>query len=78
MAPWKMVKVASESSSQNIDVLSNTSSRALETIKTWMQVCDILQYELSNCLEESDYEGTKTQKTKIKYVAQSELHKIAM
>jgi hypothetical protein len=72
-----MVKAVGESSSQNTDVLSDTSPRDVETIKTWTQVCDILQYELINCPEESDYEGTETQATKLKYVAQSELHKIA-
>jgi hypothetical protein len=76
MAPRKMVKATGESLSQNIDVLSDTSLRVMETVKTWMQVCDILQYELRNCPEESDYEGTKTQATKLKYVAQSELNKI--
>jgi hypothetical protein len=77
MAPRKMGKGTGESSSQNTDVLSDTSPRAVETIKTWTQVCDILQYELNNCPEESDDEGTETQETKLKYIAQSELHKIA-
>jgi hypothetical protein len=65
MAPRKMVKVSGESSSQNTDVLSDTSPRAVETIRTWTQVCDILQYELSNCPEESYYEGTETQAMKL-------------
>jgi len=73
-----MVKGIGESSSQNTYVLSDTSMRVVESIKTWMQVCDILQYELDNCPEESDNEGIKTQATKLKYVAQSELHRIAM
>jgi hypothetical protein len=77
MAPWKMVKAVGESSIHNTDVLSDISLRDMETVKTWTQVCYILQYELSNCQEESDYEGTKTQVTKLKYIAQSELHKIA-
>jgi hypothetical protein len=69
MTLWKMVKVVGENSSQNIDILSETSPRAVETIRTWTQVCDILQYELSNFPEESDYEGTETQAKKLKYVA---------
>jgi hypothetical protein len=42
-----------------------------------MQVFDILQHKLINCPEESGYEVTETQATKLKYIAQSELHKIA-
>jgi hypothetical protein len=55
----------------------DTSSRVVETIKTWTQVYDILQYELNNCPEESDGEGTETQEINLEYIAQSELHKIA-
>jgi hypothetical protein len=77
MAPRKMAKAAGESTSQNTDVLSDTSPRVVDTVKTWTQVFDILQYELINCPEESSYEVTETQATKLKYIAQSELHKIA-
>jgi hypothetical protein len=77
MAPRKIVKGIGESSSQNTYVLSDTSSRVVETIKTWMQVYDIQQYELDNCSKELDNEGIETQATKLKYVAQSKLHKIA-
>jgi hypothetical protein len=77
MAPWKIAKETGESSSQNTDVLSDTSPRAIDTVKTWTQVFDILQYELINFPEESGYEVTETQATKLKYIAQSELHKIA-
>jgi hypothetical protein len=72
-----MVKGTGESSRQNTDVLSDTSSRAVETIKTWTRVCEILQYELDNCPKELDNEGIETQAMKLKYVAQSELHMIA-
>jgi hypothetical protein len=78
MAPRKMVKGTGERSSQNKNVLSDTLPRDVETIKTWTHVCEILQYELDNCPEESDNEGIETQATKLKYVAQSELHKIVM
>jgi hypothetical protein len=72
-----MVKGDGESLSQNTYVLSDTSPRVVGTIKTWTQVCDILQYELDNCPKELDYEGTENQETKLKYISQSELHKIA-
>jgi hypothetical protein len=78
MAPRKMAKAAGESTSQNTNVLSDTSPRVVDTMKTWMQVFDILQYEMINYLEESRYEVTETQAMNLKYIAQSELHKIAM
>jgi hypothetical protein len=77
MAPRKMVKGTSERSSQNTNFLSETSLRDVKTIKTWTQVCNILQYELDNYPKKSDIEGIETQATNLKYVAQSELHKIA-
>jgi uncharacterized protein YllA (UPF0747 family) len=76
MAPWKIAKAAGESVNPNTDVLSDTSPRAVDTVKTWTQVFDILQHELINFPEESGYEVTETQATKLKYIAQSELHKI--
>jgi len=71
-----MVKGTTENLGQNIDIFSNTSPRVVDTIKTWMQVCDILQYDLENCPEDSNNERDETQDTKLKYVAQSELHNI--
>jgi hypothetical protein len=46
-------------------------------MKTWMQVYDIIQYKLINCPDDSGDEVTETQATRYKYVAQSEMHKIA-
>jgi hypothetical protein len=60
MALWKMAKGAGESIRQNIDVLLDASSRVVYIVKTWMQVFDILQYKLINCLEELSYEVIKT------------------
>jgi hypothetical protein len=40
-----------------------------------MQVFNILQYELVNCLDDSGDEETETMATKYKNVAQLELHK---
>ena len=78
MAPWKTAKASSESSNPNTDVFSYTSPITIDTVKTWTQVFDILQYELINCPDDSSDEGTKTQAMRYKYVAQLELHKIAM
>jgi hypothetical protein len=53
MAVQKIAKDVSESLSQNTDVLSDTSLREVDSMKTWMEVFDILQHNLINCPEES-------------------------
>jgi hypothetical protein len=77
MAPWKMAKAAGEGANPNADVLSDTSLRAIDTVKSWTQVFDILEHELINCPEDSDDEVNETHATKLRDIAQSELHKIA-
>jgi hypothetical protein len=42
MAPRKMAKEAGESVNPNTNVISDTSPRAIDTVKTWTQVFDIL------------------------------------
>ena len=76
MAPRKSTKVPGESSSQNTDVLSDTSPRSIDTIKSWTQLFNILQHEL-NCQDDSSDAETKTLATKYKIIAQSELLKIS-
>jgi hypothetical protein len=77
MALQKMAKATGESMNPNTDVLSNTSPRAIDTVKTWTHVSDILQHELINCPEDSSNEVTETHEMKLRNIAQSELHKIA-
>jgi hypothetical protein len=76
MAPQKVAKAYGESSNPNIDVISDTSPIREYTMKTWMQVFDILQYELINYPDDSGDEDTETQATRYKTVAELELHKI--
>jgi hypothetical protein len=76
MAPRKMAKAARESTNPNTDVLSDTSPRAIDTVKSWTQVFDILQHELINYLEDSGNEVSETHATKLRDISQSELHKI--
>jgi hypothetical protein len=76
MAPRKMAKAARESTNPNTDVLSDTSPRAIDTVKSWTQVFDILQHELINYLEDSGNKVSETHATKLRDIAQSELHKI--
>jgi hypothetical protein len=78
MAPRKITKATDEISSPITDVLSDTSPRTIDTMKTWMQVFDILQYKLINCPNDSGDEVTENHAMRYKYVSQSELHKIEM
>jgi hypothetical protein len=77
MAPRKVVKASSEISNPNTDIITDTSPRSQNTMKTWTQVFNILEYELINCPDDSSNEEIETQATKYKIIAQSELHKIA-
>jgi hypothetical protein len=77
MAPRKETKAPGEGSSQNTDILSDTSPRSIDVVKSWMQVFNILQYELVNFPDDSGDDETEALATKYKIVSQSELHKIA-
>jgi hypothetical protein len=77
MPPRKATKATGEGSSQNTDALSNTSPRSIDTVKSWMQIFNILQYELVNCPDDSSDNEKEDLSTKYKIVAQSELHKVA-
>jgi hypothetical protein len=69
MAPRKEPKETGESLRQNVDVLSNTSPRSVDTVKSWMQVFKILQYELVNCLDDSSDNEKEEISTKYKIVS---------
>jgi hypothetical protein len=68
--------VTGEISSQNTYALSDTSPRSIDTIKSWMKVFNILQYELVNFLDDSNDNEKEDLSTKYKIISQSELHKI--
>jgi hypothetical protein len=70
MAPRKTTKVFGEGSRHNIDVLSDTSPRIMDTIKSWTQVFNILQHELVNYPDDLGDEETETLDTKYKIVSQ--------
>jgi hypothetical protein len=72
----KKTDAAGEVSNPNTDVLSDTTPRVIDTVKSWTQVFDILEHELINCPEDSDDEVNETHATKLKDIAQSKLHKI--
>jgi hypothetical protein len=77
ITPWKAPKATGEISSQNVDVLSNTSPKSIDTIKSWTHISNILQYELVNCPNDSSDNEKEDLATNYKIIAQSELHKIA-
>jgi hypothetical protein len=81
MAPRKMMKkthAASEGENPNADILSDTTSRAIDTVKSWTQVFEILEHEVINCLEDSNDEVDDSHGDKLRIIAQSELHKITV
>jgi hypothetical protein len=77
MAPRKASKAAAESPGQGSDIISDTSPRSINTVKTWTYVSNILQSELINCPDDSSDNEKDDLSTKYKIVAQSEMHKIA-
>jgi len=77
MAPRKAPKVIGESSGQSSDILSGTSPRNIDIVKTWTHVFNIFEYKLINCPNDlSDNEKEDLYK-KYKVVAQSKMHKVA-
>ena len=47
-------------------------------MKYWTQVFDIIQHELINCLEDSGDEVTETHATKLRDIAESDIHKMVV
>jgi hypothetical protein len=77
MAPRKITKTTGESSGQGSDIISDTSPRSINTVKTWTQVSNVLQREMINCLDDSSGNEKEDISIKYKVVTQSEIHKIA-
>jgi hypothetical protein len=72
----KNLDATSEDSNLNADILLDTTPRVTDTIKTWMQVFEILEHEIINCLEYSIEEDDDSYATNIRHITQSKLHKI--
>jgi hypothetical protein len=77
MAPRKAPKTTGESSGQSSDILSDTSPRNIDIVKTWTHVFNTLQYELVNCPDDSSDNEKEDLYIKYKVVSQSEMHKVA-
>jgi hypothetical protein len=80
MAPRKAGKKQdslTEESNPNADILSDTTARLTDVIKSWKQVYDILEQEISLCSDDSVEEEDESFSAKLRHVAKSELHKVA-
>jgi hypothetical protein len=72
MAPKKGPKKSedtAEISSPEGDVISNTTPHAIDSIKSWRQIYENLDYEIKNSLSDSE--------NHLQDIAESEIHKIA-
>jgi hypothetical protein len=76
MAPRKVPKATGEISGHNTDVISDTSPRSINTVKTWSQVFNTIQYEVVNYTDDSSGNEKDDLSTNYKIIAQAELHKI--
>ena len=64
MAPRKVPKEVVESSGQGSDIVFDTSPRSINTIKTWTHISNVLQPEVTNCLDDSYDEENDDTSTK--------------
>jgi hypothetical protein len=76
MAPRKASKAIVESSGQGLDTVSDTSPRSIDSVRTWLYVSEVLQFELVNCSKDSNDNEKDDLATKYKIVVQAEMHKI--
>jgi hypothetical protein len=77
MAPRKVPKKseeAGEGSNPDGDVISDTTPHVVDSVKSWRQIFETLDYEIRNCPEDFGDERTEN---KLRDIAESELHKIA-
>jgi hypothetical protein len=77
MAPRKTQKKsddAGESSNPNSDVISDTTPHVVDSVRSWMQIFEILEHEVRNCPDDFGNERTEN---KLRDIAEAELHKIA-
>jgi hypothetical protein len=77
MAPRKVPKKSEEaggSSNPDGDVVSDTTPHVVDSIKSWRQIFESLDYEIRNCPDDFGNERTEN---KLRDIAESELHKIA-
>jgi hypothetical protein len=67
MAPKKAPKKSEDT--QEGDIISDTTPHAIDSIKSWTQISEFLEYEFKNSHTDSE--------NHFRDIAESELHKIA-
>ena len=77
MPPRKVIKTTGESSGQSSEVISDTSPKSIDKVKTWTHVFNILQYELVNYPYDSSDNEKEDLSIRYKIIAQLEMHKVA-
>jgi hypothetical protein len=66
-----------EEPNPNSDILSDTTARLTDVIKSWKQVYEILEQENSLYSDDSSGGEDESIASKLRQVAKSELHKVA-
>jgi hypothetical protein len=77
MEPRKAPKKSEEAggrSNLNGDVVSDTTPDVVDSIKSWRHIFESLDYEIRNCPDDFGNERTEN---KLRYIVESEVHKIA-
>jgi hypothetical protein len=81
MAPRKMMKktnAAGEGSNPNVGVMSDTIPQVIDSVKSMIQVFEIIEHEIINFPKDYGDEVDDTHGAKLRYIAHSELHKIVV
>jgi len=79
MAPRKTLKKSDEvgeGSNTNPDVLSDTTPHVVDSVRSWMQIFEILEREAMNFPNDFEDEKSDKTRTKIRFIAKAELHKV--
>jgi hypothetical protein len=80
MEPRKTLKKSDDTGeglNPNSDVLSDTTPHVVDSVRSWMQIFEILEREVINRPDDSGDEKNDKHRTKLRVITEAELHKIA-
>jgi hypothetical protein len=77
MAPRKASKANVEVSGQDLDNISDTSPRSIDSVLNWSFISDVLQAELVDYSDDSSDNEKDDMTTKYKIVIQFRMHRVA-
>jgi hypothetical protein len=80
MAPRKTLNKSDEDgegSNPNSYILSDTTPHTVDSVRSWMQIFEILEHEVRNCPYDFGDEKLDKTGTKLRVIEEVELHKIA-